>query len=163
MLCGGISEEHARLSFAASARRAADISRPCTLEAIEVADADDVAAEVSTKAVLAVAVVFAGPLGVGVFFLLDFLVVDGVETDADAPAVCCAAAAATEDGASAARISPPWSSTASSISIAGGCPARFSPESSTASSSTVSNSAYISMPRWSSQTSVRIIFTNLPG
>ncbi len=50
------------LSFAASARRAAAISRPCTLEAIEVADADDVAAEVSTRAVLAVAAVFAGLL-----------------------------------------------------------------------------------------------------
>ncbi len=62
ILCGGISEEPARLSFAASARRAADISRPCTLEAIEVADVDDVAAEVSTNAVLVVVVVFAGPL-----------------------------------------------------------------------------------------------------
>ncbi len=83
MLCGGISEEPARLSFAASARRAADISRPCTLEAIEVADVDDVAAEVSTNAVLVVTVVFAGPLCVGVFFLLVF-VMGGVETDADA-------------------------------------------------------------------------------
>ena len=62
ILCGGISDEPAILSLAASARRAAVISRPCTREAIEVADADDVAAEVSTKAVLTVAAVFAGLL-----------------------------------------------------------------------------------------------------
>ncbi len=62
ILCGGINDEPARLSFAASARRAAVISRPCTREAIEATDVDEVAAEVSMGAVLAVAAVFVGPL-----------------------------------------------------------------------------------------------------